>query len=188
MMKSKTGSTDHNNGNHDLWPTDWLPRSLTDWLFSLSTESNSLSFEEKRTQLCLRELQFLNPSLNPTIQVPIILFGFWSKRDRFVSDLVWSLFCFVRFSLIGFDFAVSLLTFVVFGEWEMQRAPVTVEEQLLQKAIKEECTWENLPKRIQATLSSKEEWHRRLEKVASRLILDPIVLLFSILSLYFKPV
>uniref|UniRef100_A0A0R0GHN8 Uncharacterized protein n=1 Tax=Glycine max TaxID=3847 RepID=A0A0R0GHN8_SOYBN len=43
----------------------------------------------------------------------------------------------------------------------MQRAPVTVEEQLLQKAIKEECTWENLPKRIQATLSSKEEWHRR---------------------------
>ena len=45
----------------------------------------------------------------------------------------------------------------------MQRAPVTVEEQLLQKAIKEECPWENLPKRIQATLSSKEEWHRRLE-------------------------
>jgi hypothetical protein len=44
----------------------------------------------------------------------------------------------------------------------MQRAPVTVEEQLLQKAIKEECPWENLPKRIQATLSSKEEWHRRL--------------------------
>ena len=70
----------------------------------------------------------------------------------------------------------------------MLRAPVTDEEQLLKKAIKEECTWENLPKRIQATLSSKEEWHRRLEKVASRLILDPIVLLFSILSLYFKPV
>ncbi|WJX32862.1 hypothetical protein P8452_21141 [Trifolium repens] len=44
----------------------------------------------------------------------------------------------------------------------MQRAPVTVEEQLLQKAIKEECPWENLPKRIQATLSSKEEWHRRI--------------------------
>ncbi|XP_014518363.1 uncharacterized protein LOC106775723 isoform X1 [Vigna radiata var. radiata] len=44
----------------------------------------------------------------------------------------------------------------------MQRAPVTVEEQLLQKAIKEECTWENLPKRIQAILSSKEEWHRRI--------------------------
>ncbi|TKY45580.1 FAM91A1 protein [Spatholobus suberectus] len=44
----------------------------------------------------------------------------------------------------------------------MQRAPVTVEEQLLQKAIKEECTWENLPKRIQATLSTKEEWHRRI--------------------------
>nr|KYP38596.1 Protein FAM91A1 [Cajanus cajan] len=44
----------------------------------------------------------------------------------------------------------------------MQRAPVTVEEQLLQKAIKEECAWENLPKRLQATLSSKEEWHRRI--------------------------
>ncbi|KAL5148466.1 hypothetical protein HKD37_13G035508 [Glycine soja] len=72
----------------------------------------------------------------------------------------------------------------------MQRAPVTVEEQLLQKAIKEECTWENLPKRIQATLSSKEEWHRRLERVAFRLILDPfpIVRFFSISSLYFKPV
>ncbi|MED6172025.1 hypothetical protein PIB30_046331 [Stylosanthes scabra] len=44
----------------------------------------------------------------------------------------------------------------------MQRAPVTVEEQLLQKAIKEECPWENLPKRIQLNLSSKEEWHRRI--------------------------
>ncbi|MED6172078.1 hypothetical protein PIB30_046759 [Stylosanthes scabra] len=44
----------------------------------------------------------------------------------------------------------------------MQRAPVTVEEQLLQKAIKEECPWENLPKRIQLNLSSKEEWHRRM--------------------------
>ncbi|KAL2319063.1 hypothetical protein Fmac_032939 [Flemingia macrophylla] len=44
----------------------------------------------------------------------------------------------------------------------MQRAPVTVEEQLLQKAIKDECTWENLPKRLQATLTSKEEWHRRI--------------------------
>ncbi|KAL1358153.1 hypothetical protein AAHE18_04G013300 [Arachis hypogaea] len=44
----------------------------------------------------------------------------------------------------------------------MQRASVTVEEQLLQKAIKEECPWENLPKRIQLTLSSKEEWHRRI--------------------------
>jgi len=48
------------------------------------------------------------------------------------------------------------------GSEKMQRAPVTVEEQLLQKAIKEECTWENLPKRIQVILSSKEEWHRRL--------------------------
>ncbi|OIV95473.1 hypothetical protein TanjilG_23916 [Lupinus angustifolius] len=44
----------------------------------------------------------------------------------------------------------------------MRRAPMTVEEQLLQKAIKEECPWENLPKRIQINLSSKEEWHRRI--------------------------
>lgn len=44
----------------------------------------------------------------------------------------------------------------------MQRAPATVEEQLILKAVKEECPWESLPKRLQATLSSKEEWHRRI--------------------------
>ncbi|XP_021808167.1 protein FAM91A1 [Prunus avium] len=44
----------------------------------------------------------------------------------------------------------------------MQHAPATIEEQLLLKAIKEECPWENLPKRLQVTLSSKEEWHRRV--------------------------
>ncbi|XP_065880927.1 uncharacterized protein [Euphorbia lathyris] len=44
----------------------------------------------------------------------------------------------------------------------MQRIPVTVEEQLILKAIKEECQWENLPKRLQATLTTKEEWHRRI--------------------------
>ncbi|KAK7852892.1 protein fam91a1 [Quercus suber] len=44
----------------------------------------------------------------------------------------------------------------------MQHAPATIEEQLILKAIKEECPWENLPKRLQATLSSKEEWHRRI--------------------------
>lgn len=44
----------------------------------------------------------------------------------------------------------------------MQRNPATVEEQLILKAIKEECPWESLPKRLQATLSSKEEWHRRI--------------------------
>ena len=57
-------------------------------------------------------------------------------------------------------------------EWfgNMQRAPVTIEEQLILKAIKEECPWENLPKRLQATLNSKEEWHRRLDLVASYLL------------------
>ncbi|KAL6176879.1 hypothetical protein ACLB2K_053511 [Fragaria x ananassa] len=44
----------------------------------------------------------------------------------------------------------------------MHHTSATVEEQLLLKAIKEECPWDNLPKRLQATLSSKEEWHRRV--------------------------
>lgn len=44
----------------------------------------------------------------------------------------------------------------------MQHVPTTIEEQLLLKAINEECPWENLPKRLQATLTSKEEWHRRI--------------------------
>ncbi|XP_022884869.1 protein FAM91A1 [Olea europaea var. sylvestris] len=44
----------------------------------------------------------------------------------------------------------------------MHHNPATVEEQLILKAIREECPWENLPKRLQTTLSSKEEWHRRI--------------------------
>ncbi|PKA55177.1 hypothetical protein AXF42_Ash003814 [Apostasia shenzhenica] len=44
----------------------------------------------------------------------------------------------------------------------MQRARPTIEEQLILKSIKEECPWENLPKRLQAMLSTKEEWHRRI--------------------------
>ncbi|GLU16139.1 hypothetical protein SLE2022_325890 [Rubroshorea leprosula] len=44
----------------------------------------------------------------------------------------------------------------------MQHMPATVEEQLILKAIREECPWENLPKRLQATLNAKEEWHRRI--------------------------
>lgn len=43
----------------------------------------------------------------------------------------------------------------------MLRTQATVEEQLILKAIKEECSWENLPKRLQSTLNSKEDWHRR---------------------------
>jgi len=37
-----------------------------------------------------------------------------------------------------------------------------VEEQMVVKAIREECPWESLPKRLQATLQTKEEWHRRI--------------------------
>lgn len=44
----------------------------------------------------------------------------------------------------------------------MQRTPATIEEQLITKAVKDECPWENLPKRLQSVLSSKEEWHRRI--------------------------
>lgn len=44
----------------------------------------------------------------------------------------------------------------------MHHAAATVEEQLILKAIREECPWENLPKRLQSTLSSKEDWHRRV--------------------------
>lgn len=43
----------------------------------------------------------------------------------------------------------------------MHHAPTTLEDQLILKAIKEECPWENLPKRLQATLNSTEEWHKR---------------------------
>ncbi|KAL8225497.1 hypothetical protein R6Q57_018054 [Mikania cordata] len=38
----------------------------------------------------------------------------------------------------------------------------TIEEQLILRAIKEECGWESLPKRLQASLNSKDEWHRRI--------------------------
>ncbi|KAK7300382.1 hypothetical protein RJT34_11226 [Clitoria ternatea] len=44
----------------------------------------------------------------------------------------------------------------------MQRAPVTVEEHLLERAIKEECAWENLPRRLQPIVPTKEEWHKRV--------------------------
>ncbi|CAN4115470.1 unnamed protein product [Withania somnifera] len=37
-----------------------------------------------------------------------------------------------------------------------------IEEQMILKAIKEECNWQDLPKRLQAALNSKEEWHKRI--------------------------
>ncbi|KAL1307829.1 hypothetical protein AAHE18_17G061600 [Arachis hypogaea] len=48
------------------------------------------------------------------------------------------------------------------GTGKMRRAEVTVEELLVDRAVKEECTYENLPKRLQATVSSKDEWHKRV--------------------------
>ena len=48
------------------------------------------------------------------------------------------------------------------GGWTRCRmSSATVEEQMVVKAIREECPWESLPKRLQATLQTKEEWHRR---------------------------
>lgn len=44
----------------------------------------------------------------------------------------------------------------------MLHVPATVEEQLMLKAIKEECPWENLPKRLQSTLNSRDDWHRKV--------------------------
>ncbi|XP_029126861.1 protein FAM91A1 isoform X2 [Cajanus cajan] len=44
----------------------------------------------------------------------------------------------------------------------MQRAPLTVEERLLEKAVKEECAWESLPRRLHPIVPSKEEWHKRI--------------------------
>ncbi|KAI9109001.1 hypothetical protein K1719_019956 [Acacia pycnantha] len=46
---------------------------------------------------------------------------------------------------------------------KMQQVTMTVDEQLIQKAIREDCPWESLPKRIQAIHSTKEEWHNRLD-------------------------
>ncbi|THU47399.1 hypothetical protein C4D60_Mb09t15080 [Musa balbisiana] len=43
-----------------------------------------------------------------------------------------------------------------------RHVPTTIEEQLLRKAIREESPWENLPKRLQTMLISKEEWHKRI--------------------------
>ncbi|KAL9316131.1 hypothetical protein ACSQ67_017132 [Phaseolus vulgaris] len=44
----------------------------------------------------------------------------------------------------------------------MQRASLTAEERLFEKAVKEECAWENLPRRLHLVVSSKEEWHKRI--------------------------
>jgi hypothetical protein len=38
-----------------------------------------------------------------------------------------------------------------------QQMAATVEEQMMVKAIREECPWETLPKRIQAAVVTKEE-------------------------------
>ncbi|MED6151447.1 hypothetical protein PIB30_082626 [Stylosanthes scabra] len=57
---------------------------------------------------------------------------------------------------------VELLLLINGGTGKMRRAEVTVEELLVDKAVKEECTYENLPRRLQATVSSKEEWHKRV--------------------------
>ncbi|CAH1443303.1 unnamed protein product [Lactuca virosa] len=44
----------------------------------------------------------------------------------------------------------------------MLHAQSTIEEQLILRAIKEECSWESLPRRLQASLNSRDEWHKRI--------------------------
>ncbi|XAR48537.1 hypothetical protein NMG60_11031388 [Bertholletia excelsa] len=44
----------------------------------------------------------------------------------------------------------------------MQQVSGTIEEHLLVKSIKDECSWEILPKRVQSILGTKEEWNRRM--------------------------
>lgn len=53
---------------------------------------------------------------------------------------------------------------------KMLHVPSTIEEQLILKAFEEECPWENLPKRVQATLNLKDEWHRRWVLIISELL------------------
>ncbi|KAL8172343.1 hypothetical protein V2J09_024147 [Rumex salicifolius] len=62
--------------------------------------------------------------------------------------------------LITLDRQISycLLRFNLF----FLRTTATIEEQMITKAVKDECPWENLPKRLQSVLSSREEWHRRI--------------------------
>ncbi|KAL6627766.1 hypothetical protein ACP70R_031492 [Stipagrostis hirtigluma subsp. patula] len=43
----------------------------------------------------------------------------------------------------------------------------TVEEQMVVKAIREECPWESLPKRLQSTLQTKDEWHRSVRWIVN---------------------
>jgi hypothetical protein len=55
----------------------------------------------------------------------------------------------------------------------MQRQmAATVEEQMMVKAIREESSWEALPKRIQAAVVTKEDWHRRYNRLIPLLVLD----------------
>ena len=64
----------------------------------------------------------------------------------------------------------------------------TVEEQMVVKAIREECPWESLPKRLQSTLQTKDEWHRRYPFLCScplwicsaALLLHPATLSFEL--------
>ncbi|XP_024528555.1 protein FAM91A1 isoform X1 [Selaginella moellendorffii] len=46
----------------------------------------------------------------------------------------------------------------------MNRLTTNVEEQLIVKAIQEEVTWENLPKRLKLFMASKDDWHRKIKE------------------------
>ncbi|KAI5079634.1 hypothetical protein GOP47_0005113 [Adiantum capillus-veneris] len=46
----------------------------------------------------------------------------------------------------------------------MQRITTSVEEQMIVKAIQDETSWENLPKRLKVFITTKEDWHRRVKE------------------------
>lgn len=43
----------------------------------------------------------------------------------------------------------------------MAQSSVSVEEQLILKSIKDEQSWDNLPKRLKASFITAEEWNKR---------------------------
>lgn len=59
--------------------------------------------------------------------IQLLVFRFWSFSLAFTVDLVWSLFCFVWFALIDFNFAVSpicVCSVHFCGVWEVKKCSV----------------------------------------------------------------
>lgn len=114
-------------------------------------------------------LQQLNNQSLP-LQAPILLHSFMPRYQSLIPPLASDSSILIYRSDICDPFLIWFLnkTFesvTDFGDFagKMLRPPETMEEQLIIQAITEECPWENLPKRLQSTLNSKEDWHRRFD-------------------------